>query len=343
MPQKNGGLTGKPQRNRKRQKPAAAAKTGSHRKAAKGLPENPLAASLSLLFRFIAVAATPTTMLVALLIYFGWNYIQSFYGTFGIDTSILGFSNQDYLFQSIRVCFLSICTALIAALAAVWVHFLIQRILKIRVGENRRWISRWMYWAFIILGLAIALPPYFGFELFLFGSSMEAVWLAQPITFTLGFAFSAYGIYLCELGSSEKNSKSISSSDRRDVSAIRRLSLIMILGLVVVGLFWTSANYAHVLGRYAANDFAEQVPFLPRITICSQEPLGLNGPGVGFQQAGGDSEGFRYCYSGLRFLIRSGGKYFLLPERWTAVDGSAIIVPESNSIRIETAAGEIAH
>jgi hypothetical protein len=125
-----------------------------------------------------------------------------------------------------------------------------------------------------------------------------------------------------------------------DISKWRRWSLVVSLGLVMYGLFWLSANYALVLGRYAVDNFATQVKYLPRVTVYSQEPLSLQANGVTLEQVDADPKAYQYRYTGLRFLARSGSKYFLLPELWTPTDGATIILPETDTIRIEVAAGE---
>jgi len=49
----------------------------------------------------------------------------------------------------------------------------------------------------------------------------------------------------------------------------------------------------------------------------------------------GDSETkYRYKYSGLRLLLKSGGKYFLLPADWKENGGTVIILADTDDIRI---------
>jgi hypothetical protein len=301
--------------------------------------------SLASVLKPIAVVAAPPTALAALLFYLGWATTQAFYNAFGIDQSILGLSNQDYVLRSVRVCFLTLLDALVGALFALWAHFLIRRLMKSQWLERYLRISSSLPCLFVLLGLGLALPPNSGF-LLLGSSSMEALLLAQPIAFTLGFALVGYGLYLSELHAVDTKSGSrqpLRNEDiqNADISKGRRWSLVVVLGLVVVGLFWVSANYAQVLGRYAVNDFTAQIKYRPRITVYSQEPLSLQAHGVTMERVSETPKTYQYRYTGLRFLARSGSKYFLLPELWTPADGITIILSETDTIRIETAAGEI--
>ena len=44
---------------------------------------------------------------------------------------------------------------------------------------------------------------------------------------------------------------------------------------------------------------------------------------------------YRHCYTGLRLLLRSGGRFFLLPEHWTPGQAPVLVVAESDSVRVE--------
>jgi hypothetical protein len=46
-----------------------------------------------------------------------------------------------------------------------------------------------------------------------------------------------------------------------------------------------------------------------------------------------------YRYSGLRLLVRSGGKYFLLPKDWLHATGAAIVLRDTRELRFEFEAG----
>ena len=48
---------------------------------------------------------------------------------------------------------------------------------------------------------------------------------------------------------------------------------------------------------------------------------------------------YRYRYSGLRLLIRSGGKYFLLPGNWTRDAGTVIVLGDRPDYRFEFGSG----
>ena len=49
----------------------------------------------------------------------------------------------------------------------------------------------------------------------------------------------------------------------------------------------------------------------------------------------GPDERYPYRYSGLRLLVMSGGKYFLVPDGWTRASGAVLVIPDTPDIRVE--------
>ena len=75
------------------------------------------------------------------------------------------------------------------------------------------------------------------------------------------------------------------------------------------------------------------------MTVYTPQRLELEGDGVVERPLRGDDLAYRYRYSGLRLLIRSGGKYFLLPDSWTRGSGAAIVLADSPDYRFEFGVG----
>jgi len=297
-----------------------------------------LSEALKSVLKIAAAVLAPTTALAALLYYFGWAYTKAVYKVFGIELSTLNFSNQDYILRSIEVSFDALQTMLLLALACIWIHLLIRKFIATIKTKNKHHLPTIMGLIFILLGLGLALTVGAGY--FFIGNSKEADWLEQPFTFTLGFTLVGYGLYLWESGEEKGKRNNQKAGNTSDLSKGRKLSMAVVIGLIVVGLFWLSGNYAHLLGIYRVEDIGIQIKYMPRITIYSQKPLCLEMPGITMVPVSAEPEAFRYRYTGLRFLIRSGGKYFLLPDQWTPSNGNAIILSESEAIRIELSPGD---
>jgi hypothetical protein len=102
----------------------------------------------------------------------------------------------------------------------------------------------------------------------------------------------------------------------------------------LISLFWGTSLYAGALGRGRAMGLERNIVSRPAVTIYSKASLALASP-VEETRIDAPHAEYRYLYTKLRLVIRSNGKYFLLPEGWTHQCGTAIVLQESPDIRFE--------
>jgi len=107
----------------------------------------------------------------------------------------------------------------------------------------------------------------------------------------------------------------------------------------VLSAFWTASRYADALGRGRAQRLAATLGARPQVTVFAPKRLDIEAPGVFERRRTGADLAYRYRYSGLRLLIRSGGNYFLLPDGWTRRGGKAIVLADSPAYRFEFGTG----
>jgi hypothetical protein len=107
--------------------------------------------------------------------------------------------------------------------------------------------------------------------------------------------------------------------------------------VITLALFWEVSKYAGVVGRGYALEIARTIPTLPRATAFSATPLGIEAPGVREERlTSGPDAGkgtLRYRTTGLRFLVRSGGRMFLIHDGWTPQQGTVIVLPDNEQVR----------
>jgi hypothetical protein len=107
--------------------------------------------------------------------------------------------------------------------------------------------------------------------------------------------------------------------------------------VITLALFWEMSVYAGVVGRGYALELARTLPSRPRATAFSSTPLGIEAPGVHEERlavgSAGGKDGVRYRTTGLRFLVRSGGRMFLLHDGWTPQRGTVIVLPDNAQVR----------
>jgi hypothetical protein len=104
-----------------------------------------------------------------------------------------------------------------------------------------------------------------------------------------------------------------------------------------MALFWEMSNFASVVGRGYAQRIESSVPRLPRVTAFSSTSLGIEAPGVREEHiagsVGASPDAVRYRTTGLRLLVTSGGRMFLLHDGWRAGSGTVIVLPDNEQVR----------
>ncbi len=290
----------------------------------------PSGPSLRGVLQNVGAVVAPTTLVTALAFYFGFVRTDSLFGYFGIDGSLLGFSSQDYVLRSADALFLPLAAAFVAGLLAVRAHSMVSRWLTSqRHLDGLRWAS----------GVAASLG------VVLFGSGAWAVFRALP--FDLGYLFAplSLGTGALLLAYAAYVSRRLRALDRDDGERdaeprwVTSATTALVGLLVVISLFWAASEYARDLGEGRAEDVAADLSVRPGVVLYSKQRLHITAPGVRETRVEEADATYRYRYEGLRFLIRSGGKHFMVPERWTRSSGTAIVLPDNDQIRLEFTGG----
>ena len=286
--------------------------------------------TLDLLGRIIA----PTTVLSGLLYYFGWVYTYAYYGYFGIDHSILGFSTQDYLLRSIIPAFEPLRWLLILSLAFAWGHHLlvhwIGQSAKDKTGKDKKRLRLLVRY---ILGLGI-LFILAGPALILLRVNVRG--FVYPLVWTGAILFTAYGAFLVLLVKKQAERPAWAA----DIPpGLRQLSVGIVIGLLIFSLFWFVSLYAKEVGIWQAQQTKTHLTNLPCVDLYSQVPLSLEVEGVETLQVSDQEGAYRFHYKGLRFFVHAADQLFLLSSGVGTDRVKAIILAERDEIRIEVAPG----
>jgi hypothetical protein len=281
--------------------------------------ESPLRSALSVL----TTLGPPLTITTGLMFYFGWarSNIQARY--MGLDVSLFGFSTQDYVLQSISTLYVPLLT--IAALALGWLA-LHQRVNRALGRPSARpalgAAGRIALGAGLLLAAAAVLI-----------AIVDRSWapLVLPLVLASGTAIAAYGGWLAGAAGDPQAPSPTGPPWQRALRAL------LIGSVITLALFWEMSNYAGVVGRGYALELARTLPGRPRATVFSATPLGIQAPGVHEQQLTVDPDAgkaaLRYRTTGLRFLVRSGGRIFLVHDGWTPQRGTVIVLPDNDQLR----------
>lgn len=261
----------------------------------------------------------PATAVTALLAYFGWARASAIYSVFGIDHRVLGFSVQDYLFDSVTDTFGPATLLLLAILAAVPAHLGLVRVMR---EPSRR---KWTVLPLVVAGMGLAVVGLLGF---LGVVTYPVAWPLVPLSLGLGVLLIGYATALWRATSGTERGP-LGGSDVIDLA-----TRVTFVAFLVITLFWSVAIYAQNDGFADGVRIAQQAASLPGVVVFSPHPLFLQEAGVQETVLIGDRESRYYRYDGLRLLVRASGRYILLPMNWRP-GTRAVVLPDDPAVRLE--------
>ncbi|SDW63748.1 hypothetical protein SAMN05421504_1011122 [Amycolatopsis xylanica] len=272
-------------------------------------PEEP-DAGFSRAAKVVASIVANTTLLTALVFYFGFVYTQWFFDHFHVHYTLLNQSTPEILARGVDGLFIPLA----AASGVVLVLLCAIRYLKKRLAPNR-WSALLRICTPIAALAGVALIVAFGFVAVdpsrsLGYPGLPGVALAVGVLL-LVFAWHQVidGPILVEAG--------------------------IAFVLVTVGLFVAVADYSIALGKQQGGVVEETVQSGPDVLVYSAKSLNLTMDGVHEVVCKQPEAAYRYRYNGLKLLLQSGGQLVLLPSGWTSDKGAAIVLPRTDSLRLE--------
>lgn len=284
-------------------------------------PEDVQATAMQSTVSVLTTLGPPVTIATALMIYFGWARTQQQARYMGLDGSLFGYTAQDYMLRSINTLFIPLLVMSVLVLGWLTIHTRI-------AGSLRRPKRRALLYKAGRGIFAIGLTTAAGSVLVVTIDRSIAP-LAVPLALATGTAVAAYGQWLVTAASPPSRTARPATMPWQ-----RALRTLMVGGIIALALFWELSEYAGVVGRGTALQIARSVDSLPRATVFSTIPLGIEAPGVHEERvdAGSGEAQARFRTTGLRLMVRSGGRVFLLHEKWTPQRGTVVVLPDSDAV-----------
>lgn len=275
------------------------------------------------LLRAGAKLVAPTAVLTAWLYYIGWVKTNRQASYFGIDPSLLDYSTTDYVLRSV--------TSLLGPVGALLIGML-------TIGAARRAINRVerdqpAFSHFQTVGrLAAATGSILVIVGGLYLNRIGAV----------GFSSALAAVSLLAGGLLLLLGRHLSALVRREgdsgagVDAIE----ILVIGMVLaVGLFAAGFFYAVQVGEIAARALEDQLADAPEVHLLSAKDLELGGT-TSCEPLRASDNAYRCRYRGLRLLVATNERLFLVPEQWGQAANSYVhVVPLTDEVRLDVRSG----
>lgn len=281
--------------------------------------EPPPAYGVRSLGRGLSAVVAPTSLVSGLLYYFGWAHAYWFYDYFGVDSTVLGFGTVDYLMRSMDALFVPMTLTATAGLAALWGHSL----LRARLDAGARPpVLRVVVPGLAAIGVLMILA---GLWSMVASTFLNAYLALAPLCLALGVVALVYVLRLRRLLGPVPS------------AVLPMLEWAVVFVIVGLSLFWAATDYAYAVGRGRARQLVRELPSYPPVTVYSARSLSLDVPGITETRCREPQAAYQVRYDGFRLLPRSGNQYLLLPARWDPATGVAVVLPRTDSVRLEFA------
>jgi hypothetical protein len=288
--------------------------------------------------RILGSIIASTTVLTAVLFYFGYVSARAEYEYFGLDVDTTGLSTQEFIMRSGQTLFVPLLGLILLTVALLMLHAWITKRIAPTPGteptpglpavnlQRVRFLARAAraVGALVLAAGIVLLPAYACLR------DWAPYGLVTPLLLASGAALFAYATYFVNV--LQRNKSDVSAQG----AAVSRLVPVLLIGCVIASIFWATATVAEGVGRAQAMDIAKRLDTLPSVILDTKEKLFLRDPGVEETELAPPSAGqtFHYRYRHLRLLIEGKDRMFLVPDKWWASD-STLIVPLDGSVRVQ--------
>ncbi|WP_433303572.1 hypothetical protein ACQP2F_12375 [Actinoplanes sp. CA-030573] len=274
----------------------------------------------------LATLLPPVTVITATLLWYGYVATRARFLYFGVYLDLTDLSNRQLLMYGAETTYPVAALLLLATLAVLGAHLTARRILA--SPRPRRLLPPVAAAAAVgVLLVARAL----------IGMLQPAVAATEtpgvtPLSLTAGAPLIVYAAWLA---------RRVALRDAAPESwfaagvlvRVERVLVVTAFGVLLIGLLWAATSFAWGYGTGRAEDESHTLARRPEIVLFTADPLPAVPPGVIHTDLGPAAKP-RHAYRGLRLLLQSGGRLFLVPAEWTD-SASTLVIPYDASIRLQ--------
>jgi hypothetical protein len=272
---------------------------------------------------FVGQVLIPAGVLTAVLYYFGYVREQALFSYFGVDLGSVELTTTDYVVRSAGAVFAPLARVWLVGVVALVAHHLVVAVL--RSADPRWWRLVWSALALIAVALL----------------SVGAVGLQFPFTLVSPLVASVAlgsGAVLLEYATwMAGGDDRLRAEWRATATAMMWPRRALLLGVALVAAFWLTANVAHRNGIETAHAIELSLATRAEAVVYSTQRLQISGPGVDVAVLDDADSAFAYQYAGLRVLVHSGGRWFLIPAGWRHDNEATVVLlpDDTDDVRVD--------
>lgn len=280
--------------------------------------------------QLVGSIVAPTTLITALFAYFGLLYAIAYYRYFGVNYTVLDLPVQGFLILSASTAVVPLAVFSATVLLALWVYRLPLETLR---GEARRFVLIEVLPTVALVGVllvgAVAAEAVLGARLFPAGTPE-----ARGLGLSAGVVLLAYCARLWHvLGPATAARPGAPVA----LTVAKWTCVSVVFG---VGLFWAVGSYAVRMGDQGAQRFTAALGCAPDVVLYSERSLNLAYAGVREEPPPGTEGAYGFRYPGLKLVPQAGDRYLLLlPADWSRWTRPALLLPQSDTVRLEVGPG----
>ena len=287
--------------------------------------------TLAARLRELANLIAPTTVITALLVYFGAVYTDGRLAYYGIQLGLADLATHDLILYGTEGIYVPIALLFTAVLLALAVHGVV---IWLVAAPGRRAATMLTAAAIGTAGLLCTARALIG--IFVPGVAATEPTAVTPLSLAVGPLLVAYsGWILAKVAAGRLDRSPLRGTPTGLITPARRTAIVAVVMLTLTGLFWATNRFAFTLGLSRSYGEAVDGAGAYRLVLDTKDQLTDPPPGVTVTPlTGGPDNPFRYRYQGFRLVLESGGRLFLVPHQWTR-DARTLVLPYDESVRIE--------
>jgi hypothetical protein len=260
---------------------------------------------------------------------------QARFGYFGLTLDLVDLSTPELLLYGVEVVYVPLVAAFAAGLVVVVVHALVTWVLH---RPERDPISRWIGALAILSGVLMLARAAVGILVPEVATTEYPG--GTPLLLAVGPLVVGYGLWVLrqvELRRPRPDGETTWFATRTAERCLQVL-VVCIAVLLVAGLFWAVNTFAAAYGTGRGELQAQRLVDDPEVVLEMADRLHELPPDVAATETvlkPSEGEIYRYRYRGLRLLVESGGRLFLVPAPWRPGEGRTLVVAFDDRVRIQ--------